>query len=148
MKQSVKNIILDIASKRGQVVYGQRAVNEQLPVHLKRKTSDYDIYSSKPEIAAKELVSKLNKSENGYKILKAKYGRTWKVKDKENNSIADYTQPSRYPKSKIILGVKYADLDYAKRKFKKILTDESSSYRHDKDRAMLERIKKGEVMPW
>ncbi len=38
MKQPAKNIILNIASKKGQVVYGQRAINQQIPTHLKRKT--------------------------------------------------------------------------------------------------------------
>ncbi len=92
---------------------------------------------------------KLNKQNGNYAVVKAKYGRTWKVKDtKTGETIADYTQPGRYPKTKKILGVKYADTDSAKRKIGKILKDKSSSYRHDKDRDMLERIKKGEIMPW
>lgn len=148
MKQSAKNIILNLASKKGQVVYGQRAINQQLPTNLKRKTKDYDIYTSKPERAAKELAMKLNKKNGNYKVVKAKYGRTWKVKDEKGETIADYTQPGRYPKTKNILGVKYAHTDSAKRKIKKILKNEGSKYRHEKDKEMLERIKKGEIMPW
>ncbi len=149
MKQSTKNIILNLASKKGQIVYGQRAINQQIPTYLKRKTQDYDIYSSKPENAAKELAMKLNKQNGNYEAIKAKYKRTWKVKNiKTGEAIADYTQPSRYPKIKIILGVKYAHTDSAKRKIKKILRDEGSKYRWKKDKEMLERIKQGEIMPW
>lgn len=147
ISQKTKNIIMDLASKKGQIIYGQRAINQQLPSHLKRKTVDYDIYSSKPEQAAKALAMKLNKNGN-FEVVKAKYGRTWKVKDKSGETIADYTQPGRHPKTKNVLGVKYAELSASKRKIGKILRDESSFYRHDKDREMLSRIKKGEIQPW
>jgi hypothetical protein len=148
INQPVRNIILELASKKRQIVYGQQAINEQLPTHLKRKTKDYDILTKKPELAAKELADKLNKQNGNYKVVKAIYSRTWKVKDDKGETVADYTRPSRYPKTKTILGVKYADTSYAKRKIDKILKDEKAKYRWDKDKDILERIKKGEVMPW
>lgn len=149
MKIPVGNTILDLASKNKQIVYGQQAINQQLPIYLRKKTKDYDIYTKEPEKAAKELLKRLKMNNGEYEIKKAKYGRTYKIKDKKTGeTIVDYTQPGRYPKTKNILGVKYADTDFAKRKIKKILKDESASYRWEKDKDTLERIKKGEIMPW
>ncbi len=145
ISQKIKNMILNLASKKGHIIYGQRAINKQLPMHLKRTTHDFDIYSSKPESAAKELVKRLGKE---FEVKKAKFGRTWKVKEVNGKTIVDYTQPGRKPKTKNILGVKYAELSAAKRKIGKTLRDESASFRHDKDREMLKRIKQGQKQPW
>ena len=144
ISQRTKNMILNLASKKGHIIYGQRAINKQLPSHLKRTTKDFDIYSSKPENAARELVKKLGKE---FEVKKAKFGRTWRVK-KDGETIVDYTQPGRKPKTKNILGVKYIDLSAVRRKIGKTLRDESASFRHDKDREMLNRIKQGTKQPW
>jgi hypothetical protein len=147
ISQKTKNIILNLASRKGHVVYGQRAVNQQLPSHLKKKTVDYDIYTKQPERAAKELLKKLGNGD--FEIKKAKFGRTWKVKNKKTGeTIVDYTQPGRYPKTKNVLGVKYAELSASKRKIGKILRDEESKYRWDKDIETLKRIRQGEKQPW
>src|SRR6056297_334153 len=113
-------------SKKNQIVYGQQSINSQLPTHLKRKTVDYDIFTKNPRRAAEELTEKLNKQNSNYKVVKAKYGRTWKVKNKEGETVVDYTRPGRKPRTKNILGVKYADLEYSKRKAKKILRNEKA----------------------
>ena len=151
LRKTPGQIILEEASKRGQVVYGQRAVNQQLPTYLRKKTKDYDIYSKDPKGAAIKVAELLNREINGdsFEVKRAKYGRTWKVKDKKSGeNIVDYTQPSRYPKTKNVLGVKYADLSSVKRKIGKILKDEKSSYRWDKDMDTLSRIKKAEMNVW
>ena len=145
INQKTKNIILNLASKKGHIVYGQRAVNQQLPIHLKRKTHDFDIYTSKPENAARELVKRLGKE---FEVKKAKFGRTWKVKEVDGKTIVDYTQPGRKPKTKNILGVKYIDLSSVERKIGKTLRDESASFRHDKDRDILKKIKQSQKQPW
>ena len=145
ISQKTKNIILNLASKKGHIIYGQRAINKQLSSHLKRKTKDFDIYSSKPENAARELVKRLGEK---FKVKKAKFGRTWKVKNEKGETIVDYTQPGRKPRTKNILGVKYIDLSAVRRKIGKTLRDESASFRHDKDREMLKRIKQGQKQPW
>jgi len=147
-KQEPHSIILDLASRKNQIIYGQQSINQQLPVYLRKKTKDYDIFSKNPKGAAEELAEKLNKNGNGYKVKKAIYGRTWKVKNKEGETIADYTQPARYPKTINILGVKYAELSYSKRKIGKILRNKEASYRWEKDKDTLKRIRKGEIMPW
>lgn len=151
MEQSAKNIILDLASKQRQVVYGQQSINQQLPVHLRRETEDFDILAVHPKKSAYELAEKLNKrfGEGNFTVERAKYNKTWKVKSKDGKTVADYTKVlGRKPKSKLILGVHYADTDYSKRKINKILKDESSSYRHDKDRDTLNRLKEGDVELW
>lgn len=148
-KQDIVNAILDLASKKSQVVYGAQSTNIQLPTNLRRKTSDYDILTKKPEKAAKELANRLNKEfGNGFKVVKARYSKTFKVKDKEGKTVADYTATTKKPKTKTILGVKYASTDYQKRKIRKILKDEGSKFRWDKDLDTLQRIKKGEKDIW
>lgn len=148
LKKPTRNIILELASKKDQIVYGQQSINQQLPTYLKKKTVDYDIFTKNPKGAAEALAEILNKQNGNYKVVKAKYGRTWKVKNEQGETIADYTQPSRYPRTKNILGVKYATPEYAKDKIKRILKDEKAKYRWDKDLDTLKRIKKGETMPW
>ena len=146
MNQRIKNIILNLASRKGQIVYGQRAINQQIPNYLKRKTVDFDIYTKNPKGAAKELLKRLGKD---YELSKARYGRTWKVKNKlSKENVADYTQPSRHPEVVNVLGVKYANLSAAERKIRKILRDKNSNYRWEKDREMLKKIKQGMVKVW
>ena len=150
-KQGIANAILDMAVKEKQIIYGARATNIQLPKHLQRKTSDYDILAKSPEKSAKELVEKLNKRYGDrFKVEKGKYERTWKVRDIETGrTIADYTKTKgRKPKTKNVLGVKYANIDYSKGKVKKMLKDESLEFRRDKDIETLRRIKEGGVEVW
>lgn len=148
LKQPIRNIILNLAVKRNQIVYGQQSVNEQLPSYLKRKTKDYDILTKNPKESAQELAELLNKQNGNYKVVKAIYGRTWKVKNEQGETIADYTRPGRLPNTKNVLGVKYADLEYSKRKAQKILKKPEASYRWEKDRDLIDRIKKGGRKQW
>ncbi|MFO7888282.1 MAG: hypothetical protein R6U59_08185 [Eubacteriales bacterium] len=150
LRPTPKSIILEIASKKGQVVYGQQSINQQLPPYLRRETKDYDILTKKPKQEADMLAYRLNRIYgNKYKVKPAKHRGTYKVKDIDTGeTIADYTSPRRPPKSKNLLGVKYADTDYAKRKIKKILKDDKSKYRWEKDKDVLERIKKVEKKIW
>lgn len=150
-KTLARAIILNQASREGNIVYGTRSVNQQIPKFMKKKTKDYDIIAKNPEKQAKELIKELNKAFNGNRFIlkKGRYSRTWKVKDAvTGETIADYTRPSRTPKTKNILGVKYADLEFSERKIKKILKDESSKYRWDKDIDTLKRIKAGKIKVW
>jgi hypothetical protein len=147
--QDVKNVILDMAQKKRQVIYGQQSVNVQLPPRFRRETKDFDILTKKPKQSAEELVKKLNKEygEGEFKVEPAKYGKTFKVKSKEGKTVADYTSTTKKPKSKEVWGVRYANLPYQEKKLKKILKDEASSFRHDKDRDTLEKIRGGK-MKW
>jgi len=144
-KTTARGILLNLVVKKKQVIYGGQSINKQLPRGLRKKTKDYDILTKQPEESAKELVNQLNK-EYGYekyKSIPAKYPKTFKVKDIETGeTIADYTRTTKKPKSINELGVRYAKLDYQENKIKKILKDEASKFRHDKDMDTLMRIKK------
>lgn len=146
-EQGIKNKVLDLAQKNRQVVYGQQSVNVQLPPKFRRKTKDFDILTKKPKQSAEKLASQLNKEfgRDEFVVVPAKYGKTFKVKSKSGETVADYTLTTKKPKSKEVWGVKYADVGYQEKKLKKILKDESSKYRWDKDKETLEKIKGGKV---
>lgn len=143
--QDIKNAILDLAQKKGQVIYGARAINQQLPSHLRKKTKDYDILTKQPQKAAEALANRLNKEfkSDEFKVVKAAYSKTYKVK-RNGQDIADYTRTTKKPGVKKVLGVKYAKADYIKRKIGKTLKDETSSFRFDKDRDTLRRLKEAD----
>lgn len=149
-RPTAKSIILDVASRKGQIVYGQQSINQQLSPHLRRKTKDYDILAKQPKKEAEMLVYRLNRLYgNKYEVKPARHKGTYKVKDMTTGeTLVDYTSPRRHPKTKRVLGVKYADTNYAKRKIKKILKDINSEYRWEKDKDILKRIKKMEKKIW
>jgi hypothetical protein len=146
-EQEVRNVVLDLAQKRRQVIYGQQSVNIQLPPKFRRETKDYDILTKRPKKMAEELAKRLNLKygEGEYKVEPAKYGKTFKVKSKEGKTIADYTLTTKKPKTKEVWGVRYAQLPYQEKKLKRILKDEMSQFRHDKDRDTLEKIRGGKL---
>ena len=77
-----------------------------------------------------------------FEVVPGIHKNTWKVKSKSSGkTIADYTGQGKKPRSVNVLGVRYARSEALKRKAKKILRDESASFRHDKDRDTLQRIK-------
>lgn len=149
-EQDVRATVLNLAAERNQIIYGQRSVNVNLPVPLRRKTKDYDILTKKPKQMAEELVKRLNKEfgEGSFRVEPAKYKKTFKVKSKSGETIADYTQTTKKPKVKNVFGVKYANLGYQERKIRKILKDEASKFRYEKDLDTLERIRKGRKRIW
>lgn len=143
---TIRSNVLDIAQKKGQVVYGGQAINKQLPINLKKKTKDYDIYTKQPKKSAEELTRKLNKSfgKEEFKVEQAKYPKTFKVK-RGKETIVDYTGTTKKPHSKKEFGVKYAKLKYQKGKLKRILKNKELEYRHEKDTDTLKRIKQSEM---
>lgn len=142
MDTKIRAEILRLAVKNRQVVYGQQATNFHLPKHLNRETKDFDILTNKPEKSARELVEALNNKygKDKYKVEPALHKGTFKVRDSKGKVVADYTKSDKKPKSWNEVGVRYANLAYSERKLKKLLKDESSSFRHDKDLDMLRRI--------
>ena len=137
--------ILNLAVKNRQVVYGQQATNKFLPSDLRRETKDYDVLTNKPEASAKELVERLNKGQGErYKVVPAKYSKTFKVKDTlTGKTIADYTRTTKKPRSYNEVGVRYARLGYSEKKIKNILKNDAYKFRHDKDFDTLQRIREG-----
>jgi len=146
-KNMTKRLIVQDAVDDGHIIYGAQASNAQLPEYLQKDTEDFDIFTKKSKKEAEQMEKKLDKAYGGdlFRVEKAKHKGTYKVKSNvTGRTVADYSSQGKKPNFKKILGVKYADLKSIKRKIGKTLRDESSSFRHDKDRETLQRIKLSE----
>lgn len=141
----IRKAVLDMAQKKKQIIHGARAVNKQLPPHLRRKTVDYDVYTKNPEGSAKQLAIQLNKEfGNGFTVEKGIHKGTFRVK-KNGEVVADYTQVTKHPSSVNKFGIKYAKTGYAKRKLQKLIRDETKEFRREKDIRTIEKIKQAEM---
>ena len=142
-KRLVEQIILARAAEKDEVVYGARAINAQLPDYLAKHTEDYDVYSKYPSKAAKGTAKELN-DRFGDKIFYAKKGKnetTWKVKSKiDKSTVVDYTRPTKEIPTVNKFGVKYASIDYLKKRIKKQLRVPENKFRRPKDKSALTRI--------
>lgn len=143
MNQSIKNIILNKASKEGQIIYGARAINRQVSVPYRKETSDYDILTKKPKKSAKEIVNELNKRYgNKFKLEKAIHKGTYKVKEIDTHkTIVDYTQLKKEPKIKKSWGNKFKDIKSIKKSINKSINKVGNEFRKEKDLDALRRIK-------
>ena len=140
----IRGTILRKAEK-GQVIHGARAANVQLPSHLRKETSDYDIFTNKPKKSALEMAKKLNKMVGDkYIVVKGKHKGTYKIKTKSGKTIIDYTQLKRKPKTKKIYGVEYYDIKSIKRNVRRLSKKPETEYRREKDISTLQRIKEAE----
>ena len=65
-----------------EVIYGARAINKQVPPHLRRPTTDFDIFSKTPKKDAREVERALDRRFGGdfFFVEPAKHRGTWKVK--------------------------------------------------------------------
>lgn len=142
----IRDAVLNKASKEKQVIYGARAINSQVPSHLRKKTTDYDILTAKPKKSAKDLAYELNRrvGRNEYKVIHAKHKGTFKVKDAKENTIVDYTQLKRTPKVNNSWGNSYKKLSSIKTHIKKSLGKEGNEFRREKDLDALSRIEMSE----
>ena len=127
-----------------EIVYGARALNKRFPRHLETYTEDYDIFTPYPKRDANETERALDKHFGGdyFFVTPARHPNTFRVKSHVDGSVAaDYTKPDgKIPYDKID-GIKYVKLSYVKKTANKTLEDPFSSYRHDKDRDVVNRIK-------
>jgi hypothetical protein len=142
----IRDAVLNKASKDKQIIYGARAINSQVPTHLKKKTTDYDILTKKPKKSAKDLAKELNirVGRNEYKVVNALHKGTFKVKDSKENTIVDYTQIKRTPKVKKSFGNSYKKLSSIKTHIKKSLRKPENDFRKEKDLDALSRIEMSE----
>ena len=133
----------DIREDR-EIVYGARAINAQVPHYLRNPTTDYDIFAKHPLAEAKELESKLDRKFgfDAFRVARAQHPGTYRVKANVGGTVyADYTkQPARVP-VKEVEGTRYATLAWHERRIHKTLSKESQSFRHEKDKATLARIR-------
>lgn len=140
----IQEIILDTANKKNQVIYGARAINRQLPVPLRKQTTDYDILTKNPKKSAKELIEEIKPyTSKQLTIEKAKHKGTYKVK-LDGKTIVDYTQIPSKIKTKRSWGNKLKDIKSIKRGLQK--TTKRGDFRKDKDLDTLNRIKRMEQM--
>jgi len=140
----VRQIILDTAEKKKQIIYGKRAINRQLPIHLRTDTEDYDILTHKPKKSAVELAKSLKSyTREPVTIKKAKHKGTYKVKI-GNKTVVDYTQLKRIPQAKTSYGNKFKDIKSIKKSIKRSLKKPGSEYRKEKDTQSLSNIKEME----
>jgi len=139
----IREIVLDNAQKKNQIIYGARAINSQLPAYLRKKTSDYDILTNKPMKSAKELAIELNRRLHNeeFKVVKAKHKGTYKIKDSQGKTIVDYTQLKRKPKSIKYYGNSFYDLKSIKKNINRSLKNPKNYFRKEKDLDSLRRIK-------
>ncbi len=140
----IKKVILKNVRKKQHIVHGARALNEFFPPFLDRSTQDYDIFSSTPKRTAEKVEKRLDRRFGGdfFRIEPAKFAGTVKVKSNvTEQTIADYTKPKRKIPNTKRRGIKYANFTHFKRRINESLKDPKNSFRHDKDRETLRRIK-------
>ena len=142
-KKLVEQVILARAAEKGDVIYGARAINAQLPATYEKHTEDYDIYTKYPSKSAKETAKELNSRFGGklFYAKKAEHKGTYKVKSKfGKETVADYTKLEKEIPTVNKMGVKYADIDYLKSRVKKQLRIKENKFRRPKDKSSLQRI--------
>lgn len=144
-------IILNHTKKSGNIVYGAQSMKVQLGI-FSRKTVDYDIYSKQPKKSAVQVTNQLNRvarSNDYYNVPSRFHKGTYKVYyvgvdgvpyTKDDRGVVDYTELKKGVKFVIINGVKYSVVDNTVRDKLKSLSDKKYEFRHEKDRADLERI--------
>ncbi len=145
----IKKIVLKNVRNKQHIVHGARALNEFFPPFLDRPTEDYDIFSSTPKRTAEKIEKRLDTRFGGdfFRTEPAKFAGTVKVKSNvTERTVADYTNPKREISNTKRRGIKYANFKHFKRRIKESLKDPANSFRHDKDRETLRRIKLAEKL--
>ena len=147
-KKEIRKIILSDVDNN-EIIYGQSAINKQLPRKLRVYTEDYDIFSTNPRQEARQVERALDKYFGGnyFKVKPAIHKGTFRVVSLIDGKVyADYTKLRSPVPYRIINGKKYITLDYAKKDKLKILRNPKAKYRHKKDRDALNRIRLGEKL--
>lgn len=142
----VRGVILDTAQREKQIIHGSRAFNIQSPVYLRKETKDWDVFTKKPKKYAEQVAKRLSRI-LGKKVdvIRGKHKGTYKVRVNEE-TIVDYTQLKRKPKTKSSWGVKVKDIKSIKKNVKRLIKSPKTEYRREKDLDTLERIRQIEEM--
>ena len=147
-RRKIPNIIKSRIDNH-EIVYGARALNKRFPSYLDKYTEDYDIYTPHPKRDARETERALDRKFGGdfFRIEPATHPNTYRVKSHTDGSVvADYTKPEEKIPYDTIGGIKYVKLGFVKKHIYKTLQDPKASYRHNRDRDALNRIKLYERM--
>ena len=136
----VREVILDTAQKKKQIIYGARAFNAQSPEYLKKKTTDYDILTKTPKKSAFEVAKELSRRLGEHvEVIKGTHKGTYRVK-LNGETIVDYTQLKRSPKIKSRWGNQYRDIKSIKRNTQRLLKNPKTEHRREKDMDTFNRI--------
>ena len=147
-KKEIPEIVLSKTGNK-EIIYGARAINKQVPMHLRKKTDDYDIFSKTPKKDALETERALDKKFGGnyFETKPAIHPGTYKVISRiDKVGYADYTIPDKKIPFKVINKKKYVDMEYVKKHIKQTLKDPEAKFRHAKDTDALNRIKLAEKL--
>jgi len=128
--------------RRDHVVYGGKAINQQVMPGLRTVSKDFDIFSKTPKEDAKALERELDKQAGAdvFSVEKAKFPKTTKVKDLRGETVADFTEMPSKIKTKNILGRNIETIDSMVQKIKKTISSPANAYRRGKDSDNLNRI--------
>ena len=148
-----KPIFLNQIRREKDIIYGAQSIGAQIPRFISRPTTDYDVYSKKPQQSARRLDKNLDRSAGGnyYFVKPAQYPGTYKVKyigpDGRANtvddvSVADFSPMHNGIRYVTINGMRYIVLSA-------VIHDKlynSKPFRREKDRDDVRRIREG--MRW
>jgi len=143
-QNKVGKVIISHVKKKGLILFGQKAVNRQLPKDLRKDTEDYDVFSDTPKVSAKRIERKLDRKLKGnyFYVKPAIHGGTHKVMSQiGDKGIVDVGKPEKEVPTIKKKGIRLATLNFQKAQIKKSLKDKKSFWRHAKDREVRTRIK-------
>ena len=93
-RDNIKKIILENVGK-DEIIYGQSAINKQLPRQLRVYTEDYDVFAKNPRKEAVQVEKALDRHFRGnyFKIQPARHTGTFRVVSRIDGKVyADYTE--------------------------------------------------------
>jgi len=144
--------LLARARKNQDIIFGQQSIKAQTGI-FSRNTFDFDIFTKHPKKSAFQTEKDFDKivGFDYFYTKPAQHPGTWKVVGKgvdlkkgtsDDEGFVDYSGfPKPKPKTIIINGVMYRKLSEEKKGKLSAIKDPEYKFRHEKDRADLNRIK-------
>lgn len=150
-KNVVNRFVRGFLSKnRVGIVHGRRATNVQLPIALRRKTKDWDVFVKNPLKRALQLERNLDRRFRGnfFRVQKGMGSpgiKVFKVKSNvDDSSVVDFANFNRVVPSVPLRGVRFATLVDQKKRAELVLREKTAPFRKEKDLDLLRRIKQFE----
>lgn len=124
------------------VLYGGKAINQQVIPSLVTESKDFDIFTKNPKRDARALEKELDKQAGGdvFSVAKAKFPRTMKVKNLRGETVADFTQMPSGIKCRRIGGLNVQSIESMEAGIRRTLRNPANAYRKGKDSDNLNRI--------
>jgi len=132
--------VQEFAKKKGTPIYGARALNVNINPLMRRYTSDFDLWSTKPKIHALELAKELGERYHVKRVQLPTGKFVYRVIHKSGQLTADITRVPSKERYYSRQGMTYQSLMDQKERLEEILSDPSKRFRHEKARADLRRI--------